>query len=211
MNSHCFTFNPFAENCYVIWADGEEECIIVDPGCYDEAEWLQLDSFLSANKLRPTLLLNTHCHIDHVFGNHFVCSTYGLKPLFHASELPIFNSCSAVALAYGLEYNDAPGAEKFIEDHQIIRHASLELQCLLCPGHSPGSICFYVENAGILIGGDVLFYESIGRTDLPGGNHQDLISSIRSLIKLLPVNTRVFPGHGPATTIGHESKYNPFF
>jgi hydroxyacylglutathione hydrolase len=204
-----FVFNPFQENTYVVY-DESLECVIIDPGCYDTGEEQELKNFIEDSRLQPVALLNTHCHIDHVFGNQFIATTYNLKPQIHELEVRVLQSAVMVAEMYGLEVTASPEGEITLVDNGLFRFGNTELKMIFTPGHSPGSICFYSEKDNILIGGDVLFQGSIGRTDLPGGDYHTLISSIKQKLFLLPDGTVVFPGHGPQTTIGYEKKFNPF-
>jgi len=204
------TFNPFQENTYIVY-DETKECIIFDPGCYDQGEQQILLRFIESEGLRPVRLINTHCHIDHVFGNALVNRTFSLPLEIHEGELQVLNSVSIVANMYGISYPDpSPAPEKFIKEGDLISFGNSELKALFTPGHSPASLSFYCERGGFVIAGDVLFQESIGRTDLPGGDMQTLLSSIRTELFVLPDDTQVYPGHGPATTIGHEKVYNPW-
>jgi hydroxyacylglutathione hydrolase len=204
-----FVFNPFAENTYVVY-DDTRECVIIDPGCYDAGEEEQLKSFIADNNLKPVALLNTHCHIDHVFGNHFVAEEYNLKPQIHLLESQILHSAVAVGELYGLAVTASPEGETTLKDLSTFRFGNSELLQIFAPGHSPGSICFYHKETAQLIGGDVLFQGSIGRSDLPGGDFHTLLTSIKERLFTLPDDVIVFPGHGPQTTIGYEKKFNPF-
>ncbi|HFA49489.1 MAG TPA: MBL fold metallo-hydrolase [Bacteroidetes bacterium] len=210
MNLAILTFNPFQENTYVLY-DGTKECIIIDPGCYENSEKLELDNFIASSNLTPVRLINTHCHIDHVFGNAFVGKRYGLELEIHKGELPVLEACPQVSQFYGIPYAEpSPAPGRFIEEGEVISFGNTKLETIFTPGHSPASISFFCREDKILIAGDVLFRESIGRTDLPGGDHATLISSIKD--KLLPLGNevKVYPGHGPATTIGWEKERNPF-
>jgi glyoxylase-like metal-dependent hydrolase (beta-lactamase superfamily II) len=205
-----FTFNPFAENTYVVW-DDTSECVIIDPGCYESSEEQELAAFIKENKLQPVTLLNTHCHIDHVLGNAFVAEQYNLKPQIHPSENTLLEAVNNYAPVYGIQYKKSPDADLSLADHGEFKFGNTIFKMILAPGHSPGSICFYNEKHKVLIGGDVLFLESIGRTDLPGGHHETLLQSIRERIFTLPEDVVVYPGHMDNTSIGHEKKHNPFF
>ena len=204
-----FTFNPYQENTYVLY-DETGECVIIDPGMYDGAEQNQLVNFIREKNLKPTQLLNTHCHIDHVLGNKFVFDQWGLKPQFHKGELFVLQAVASYAPQMGMNYELSPEPEKFLEEAGNVNFGNSTLELVFAPGHSPAHLCFYAAAENFLIGGDVLFYQSIGRTDLPGGNHQQLIKSIKETVFLLPDNCEVFPGHGPSTTIGFEKMNNPF-
>ena len=199
-----FTFNPFQENTYVLY-DDTKECVIIDPGCYTSAEQQMLADFIKANGLKPVRLLNTHCHIDHVFGNQFVANTWDLGLEIHEGELPVLKSVPQVCQLYGIPLPDeSPMPSAFIKENQEISFGTTRLQTLYTPGHSPASISFYNEADKILIAGDVLFRESIGRTDLPGGNFDTLINSIKTQIFPLGDEVKVFSGHGEDTTVGYE-------
>ena len=205
-----FTFNAFQENTYLIVNKESNDCLIFDPGCSNRAESDKLLRYISENALTPIRLINTHCHIDHVLGNKTISETYGLILEAHHNEEAVLNSCEMVSKMYGISYDISPPIQKFIEEGDVIEMRALKLSTLLIPGHSPGSICFYDATDKFIIGGDVLFYGSIGRTDLPGGNHDDLITNIKSKLFQLPDDVVVYPGHGPQTTIGFEKLNNPF-
>jgi hydroxyacylglutathione hydrolase len=204
-----FTFNPFQENTWLA-IDPSGDCAIIDPGCYDREEQSLLEGYISENSLKPVLLLNTHCHIDHVFGNRFIYDRYGLKPQIHRLEIPVLESVETVGKLYGVNVEKSPEPAGFLEEGDVVTLGKEELEVIFTPGHSPGSICFLYRKDKVGIGGDVLFYGSIGRTDLPGGDHQTLLRSIRE--KLFPLGDawRILPGHGPETTIGFEKLHNPF-
>lgn len=205
-----FTFNAFQENSYLLY-DDTKECVIIDPGCYDQAEKDELALFIERNKLKPVRLLNTHCHIDHVFGNKFVAETYNLPLEIHEGELPVLNAVPQISMMYGLPYPEpSPAPGRFIEEGEIIKFGESELKTLYTPGHSPASISFYCEADAFVIAGDVLFYRSIGRTDLPGGDFKTLLGSIVEQFYPLGDDVKVYPGHGPATTVGFEKQHNPF-
>ena len=204
-----FTCNPYQENCYLLY-DETLECVIIDPGMYTGDEQNALLKFIAENKLKPVLLLNTHCHIDHVLGNKFVYDTYGLLPRFHEGELPVLIAVVSYAPQMGIRYEVSPLPEVYLEAAGSIEFGNSKLELIFAPGHSPAHLCFYGEDDQFLIGGDVLFYQSIGRTDLPGGNHAQLLKNIREKLFVLPDDCTVYPGHGPATSIGFEKMNNPF-
>ncbi|HLS38902.1 MAG TPA: MBL fold metallo-hydrolase [Sphingobacterium bovisgrunnientis] len=204
-----FTFNPYQENTYLL-IDQEGNCVIIDPGMHSLQEQSYFKDFIVNNNLKPTLLLNTHCHIDHVLGNHFIHENWGLKPNFHEFEVPVLVSVENYAPQMGFRYETSPIPETFLQDKEIIEFGGHKIEAIFAPGHSPGHLCYYIADQKILIGGDVLFQNSIGRTDLPGGDHQTLLNSIQKRIYRLPENVEVYPGHGPTTTIGFEKKTNPF-
>jgi glyoxylase-like metal-dependent hydrolase (beta-lactamase superfamily II) len=196
-----FEFNPFAENTYVIY-NSLKEAAIIDPGCSTPEECKRLADFIKSEELKPLLLLNTHCHIDHILGNHFVYSEYGLAPQIHRNELPLLQKLGEIADFYGVEAIPSPEPLRFIEEHEKISLGNITLDVLYAPGHSPGSVCFYNAKEKKLWGGDVLFHGSIGRTDLPGGDYDMLENNILTKLFTLPDDVEVFPGHGIPTTIG---------
>ena len=210
INVKCLTFNAFQENTYVISDPDTKDCLIMDPGCSNSHEENELSSYIERENLTPVKLINTHCHIDHVLGNQFVADTYGLKLESHQGEEPVLASCDSVSKMYGIPFKGSPSIEKFIEEGDTISLGSYEFTALFTPGHSPASISFYEPKSAVLIAGDVLFQGSIGRTDLPGGDFNTLIQSIKTKLLPLPNETIVYPGHGPHTTIGSERQMNPF-
>jgi len=206
-----FTFNPFAENTYVIYDEGTKDCIVIDPGCYESNEEEILLNFILSNKLVPSKLINTHCHIDHVFGNNFVMKNWNVELFIHKKEEEFLSQSQNIAKSYGFEnYKISPKADKFIDENDNISIGDEKLKIFFTPGHSPGHICLYNKKHNILISGDVIFMNSIGRTDLPGGNYKTLVDSIKTKIINLPEETNIFCGHGPSTTLNKEKINNPF-
>ncbi len=204
-----FVFNPFSENTYIIY-DDTREAIVIDPGCYEPHEKKELDSFIKTNHLNVVLLINTHCHIDHVLGNDFVKSTYNVPFLIHKKEENLLRAVKAYAPNYGFTgYKDAI-PDKFIDENNEVNWGDSHFEILFLPGHSPGHIGLYNAQQKILISGDVLFEGSIGRTDLPGGDMDTLIDSIQQKLFILPDDVTVYCGHGNTTTIGEEKIHNPF-
>ncbi|MNN42252.1 putative metallo-hydrolase [compost metagenome] len=204
-----FTFNPYQENTYLLYNE-EGNALIIDPGMYGEKEQVEFLTFVDLHNLTPQLLLNTHCHIDHVLGNYFIHEKFDLLPQFHEGELSTLIAVQNYAPQMGFRYDISPIGEVFLKDGDKIQIDNDELEVILAPGHSPAHICFYSASQKFLIGGDVLFRNSIGRTDLPGGNHQQLLDNIKQRLYTLPDDTIVYPGHGPSTTIGFEKNSNPF-
>lgn len=204
-----FTFNPYQENTYLLYNENGD-ALIVDPGMYFPEEQDEFVNFIDSNNLKPKILLNTHCHVDHVLGNRFIFDQYGLMPQFHEAEIPLLVEVQNYAPQMGFNYEVSPIPEKFLKESDKVVLGEDELSLILAPGHSPGHLCFYCKSQGFVIGGDVLFKNSIGRTDLPGGNHEQLLQSIAKKLYLLPDETLVYPGHGPATQIGIEKQTNPF-
>ena len=204
------TFNDFMENTFIVY-DQTKECIIIDPGCYSEDEKDKLSSFIKSNKLKPTLLINTHCHIDHIFGNNFVNKIWDIELAINKLDLEILNSAHLVAQSYGFNnYEPSPLPSKYIKEGDFITFGQSKLKIIFTPGHAPGHISLYSQKDNFIISGDVLFMNSIGRTDLPGGNYEILIKTIKTKLLTLPEKTKVYCGHGPDTTIDNEKKNNPF-
>ncbi len=204
-----FTFNPVQENTYVLYNE-KKECCIIDPGCYFPEERDRLKTDIEKTGLVPILLLNTHCHLDHIFGNKFVHGTWGLNLHLHHKEKQVLDAGPASGLRFQLPFENYEGPLVFLKEGSDILIGEEKLEILFTPGHSPGSISFYHEAGEFVIGGDVLFNGSIGRTDLPGGDYDTLINSIQAKLFTLPDNTKVYSGHGPMTTIGLEKMNNPY-
>jgi hydroxyacylglutathione hydrolase len=209
MKAYKLVFSPIQVNTYIL-ADDNGNCAIIDCGCYNRNEFDKLVSLLELNNLRPVKLLNTHCHLDHIFGNGFVNEKYSLRPFSHQLEEPNRKNAVNHALIFGLSMDAPPEPEDFISDRQKIVFGDVSLLALYVPGHAPGSIAFYSEKDGCVFTGDALFSGSIGRTDLPGGNYDTLIKSIKNQLLTLPGDTIVYSGHGPETTIEKEKNSNPF-
>jgi len=209
MNLKKFTFNPFQENTYVLWDDAKN-CAIIDPGCSDVHERNELVEFIEDQGLKPVKLLNTHCHIDHVLGNKFLAEKYKLGLEIHKLDLPVLNAVPSYGTNFGFDTGPMVQPSVFLEEGETLHVGSIALKILFVPGHSPGSICFYHVATKQVISGDALFYGSIGRTDLPGGNHAQLIAAIKSELLTLPEDVQVHSGHGPSTNIGFEKANNPF-
>jgi hydroxyacylglutathione hydrolase len=210
MKIYKFVFSPIDVNSYIL-SDDSGDCAIIDCGCYNKDENSQLEEFIKENNLNPVLLLNTHCHLDHIFGNKFILERYGLRT--HSSELEETNRRNAVqhAMIFGLSMEKSPEPAGFIKDNERITFGKCSLTALHVPGHTTGSLAFYSENDECVFTGDALFAGSIGRTDLPGGDYPTLINSIKSRLFVLPASTVIYSGHGPESTIGDEMKTNPYF
>ena len=204
-----FTCNPFQENTYLVYND-ERQAFIVDPGMYFPDEFDMVFNFIEQHQLQPVALLNTHCHIDHVVGVPAVLERYSIPYLFHEKERPVFDRIPDTARMFGLHAVAMPEPSGYIREGEKVVLGNDNFDVLFTPGHSPGSVCFYHEAQGILLDGDVLFQQSIGRTDLPGGDYNTLIHSITTQLLSLPDTVTVYSGHGPATTIGLEKMNNPF-
>ena len=204
-----FVFSPIQENTYLLYNEFND-CMIIDPGCYFSEEKDELKDFITQSNFKPQMLLNTHCHLDHVFGNKFVAETWGLTLNLHEKEKKLLDYAPTSGLMYNMPFDNYAGDYIYLKEGDIITLGEDELAVIEAPGHSPGHICFYCAKQNFIISGDVLFNRSIGRTDLPGGNHQTLLKNIREKLFVLPDETVVYSGHGPETTIGEEKKYNPF-
>ena len=204
-----FVFSPFMENTYVLY-DETNEAIIVDPGCYEQAEKDELVDFIESKGLKVTKLINTHCHIDHVFGNAFVKKKFQVSLFIHPEDEATLRSVEVYAPAYGFQNYETSEADEFFQEGEQIIFGNSSLDILFTPGHAPGHVVLLNEEQKICIGGDVLFDGSIGRTDLPGGDFDTLIKSIHEKLFTLSDDFTVYPGHGGTTTIGKEKVSNPF-
>ena len=204
-----FTFNPVQENTYVVYNE-KGLCCIIDPGCYFASEEQALKNFIEQNGLKPLYLINTHCHLDHIFGNRYVHKTWGLTLHLNRLEKPVLDYGPASGQLWQLPFDNYDGDLNFIDEGDFIRIGEDELSILFTPGHSPGHLSFFSRDNRFVIAGDVLFQGSVGRTDLPGGDFNLLAESIKMKLYTLPEDTIVYPGHGESTTIGDEMKSNPF-
>lgn len=204
-----FTFSPVQENTYILYNE-QKQCCIIDPGCYFPEERDELKTGIQKTGLKPVMLLNTHCHLDHVFGNQFVHQTWGLDLHLHVKEKPVLDFAPQAGQLWQLPFDNYEGPLVYLKEGNIISIGEEELEIRFAPGHSPGSIAFYHAAGNLIIGGDVLFNGSIGRTDLPGGDFDTLVQSIQTQFFTLPDETKVYSGHGPVTTIGFEKMNNPF-
>jgi len=205
-----FTFNLFAENTYVLWDDESKECAIVDAGCSDQSEEQKLAEFITDNNLTVKYLINTHCHIDHILGCEFVKSKF--NPIYYAPELdiPLLQNAKMQASFVGMDFSISILPDNYLTEDKKIYIGKSELSFIFTPGHTPGEFCIYIPSINSCITGDVLFFDSIGRTDLWGGNYDVLIKSINEKLLSLPEETIIYPGHGESSTIGREKKLNPF-
>lgn len=205
------TVNGFGENTYILADPATKECAIVDPGVSNREEQEALVKAIEKYGLKPTHLINTHLHVDHVLGNKFVKEHYGLKIEAHRDDEFLAKRVKTQAEMFGVgNAVEDVVIDTYLEDGDTISVGNGSLKVIAVPGHSPGSICLYCAQSHFVLTGDALFANSIGRTDLPGGDYKTLINSIDTKLMKLPDNTEVFPGHGPSTTIGTEKKYNPF-
>lgn len=204
-----FAFNPFQENTYILH-DDSGECIIIDPGMDSPEEEALLSEYIEENKLKPVRLINTHAHIDHILGNKYVADTYGLPLEAHKDCEHFIKSASGQAQMFGLNLGETKSIDKYLNEGDTIEFGNSSLEIFHTPGHADGSLCFYGDKDHFVITGDVLFNQSIGRTDLPTGDYNLLQKSIWEKLFTLPENTTAYPGHGPETIIGFEKLHNPF-
>jgi len=205
-----FTFNPFQENTFVV-SNENKEALIIDPGCYSVEEENLLNNYIVSNNLQVKFVVNTHLHIDHIFGNAFVEKTYQVKALANRGDEFWIEGMESQARMFGLKLlHETPSIDTFIQEGDQITLGSDIFEVFQVPGHSPGSIVLYHAKDACVFVGDVLFEGSIGRTDLQGGSYQSIIENIQSKLLTLPENTLVYCGHGPTTTIGQEKKGNPY-
>lgn len=204
-----FVFNTFMVNCYLLY-DETGECIIIDAACYEKSEEDEIKDFIASKRLQLVRNLNTHCHIDHILGNGFIAETYGILPEYHQESVPFFFSAKEIGASFGYTVDFIPDPKKFLEDGERVTFGNASLKTLYTPGHADGSVCFFCEKDQFVVTGDVLFRDTIGRTDLPSGDFNLLMNSIHKKLFTLPEDTVVHPGHGPETTIGYEKMNNPF-
>ncbi len=209
MELKVFVFNDFQENTIVIF-DNSKECIIIDPGCNSDAEFEELKNFIHEKDLKPVKIVNTHCHVDHIFGVDTIKNFYKIPFYAHQDEEMLLKNASGYTYLLGIQFQSEITIDHYLEDNGTLNFGNSELKIIHTPGHSKGGLCFYSEEASVLISGDTLFSGSIGRTDLPGGNYNTLIDSIKHKLLTLPGDTIVYPGHGPLTVIKQESVTNPF-
>ena len=205
-----FVFNSFATNTYVVSNDNTNECIIIDPGCSNEQEQQKLDNYISDNNLKPVAILNTHFHVDHVAGIYHVKNKYGIKVYGHKDEQYLVEAAINSGKLYGIEIKEQPNIDEYLDDNDNFDLGGVKINVLHVPGHSKGSLAYYIDESKLIFSGDVLFNGSIGRTDLDGGHLETLLDSIKNKLFQLPPDTSVLSGHGPVTTIISEINSNPF-
>ncbi|MCT4639123.1 MAG: MBL fold metallo-hydrolase [Bacteroidales bacterium] len=204
-----FVFNPFQENTYVL-SDETKECIIIDCGCYEDHERMQLQDYIKENDLKPVAILNTHSHVDHILGNQWIKEVFNIPLKASMKDEALLATAVSHGKMYGMILDEPPVIDEDIDESKTVKFGSSELKILDVPGHSPGCIAFYNDEQKFVFSGDVLFCGSIGRTDLPGGDYDQIMSSIMDKLTTLDDDYKVYAGHGPSTTIGIERKSNPF-
>ncbi len=206
-----FVFNPFAENTYVVYDDDTKECVIIDPGCSTAGEENELFGFIDSHRLKPLMAINTHGHIDHIVGNTAVKKRYGIPVAAHPDVKDDFLRSRQQAQLFGMSFmGEGELPDRDLEDGEVIKVGESTLEVISTPGHAMGSISLYAEIDGWVFTGDALFCRSIGRTDFPGGNYEQLRTNIIERLFHLPDDTEVYSGHGESTTIFDERKYNMF-
>jgi glyoxylase-like metal-dependent hydrolase (beta-lactamase superfamily II) len=205
-----FVVSPFSENTYIVWDDESQETALIDPGTLEIYEFDEVREFIEFNKLKLKFLINTHCHLDHIFGNKKFKDLY--NPKFYAPELdiPLLKNSTKQGAQFGIKFDDSPLPDEYINEELLLTLGNRGFKFLFTPGHTPGEFCIYFEEEKFCITGDVLFLESIGRTDLWGGDYNTLLSSIKEKLLTLPDDTIIYPGHGDRSSIGYEKKFNPF-
>lgn len=211
MNLQRFTFNPLGENTYLVWCPSTLECAIVDAGMYNSSEHAIVEQFIQEHKLNPIVLLGTHAHIDHIFGNWWVKQRYQLPYWLHQEDVRMIDRSETMAALWNLAYTPSPLPDKFLKHGDTIVIGKETLEVRFVPGHAPGHVIFVNHTSKLAIVGDTIFQGSIGRTDLPGGNHELLLQKIQEEIFTLPEEYSLHSGHGSETTVGIEQSTNPFF
>lgn len=204
-----FVFSPISENTYVLY-DETKEAVIIDPGCLSQEEKSSLKAFIDENDLKVTALLQTHAHLDHVFGSNYVKRTFNVKMYMHKLEMPILADVESRCKLWGIPGYEPVEADEFIDEGEKIKFGNSELEVLFVPGHAPGHLAFVSHKDNFIIGGDCLFHRSIGRTDFPGCSLEVLLNSIKTKFFTLPDHYVVYAGHMQATLIGEEKRFNPF-
>ena len=209
MTLHHLVFNPYEVNTYIV-SSNDGQCAIIDPACCSPGEQNALAGYIADKGLRPVWLINTHGHFDHVIGNAFVCKTWQVKTAAHRADLFLMENAYRQGEIFGFTVEQPPTPDVFLNEGDTIDFDDVSIKVLHIPGHSPGSIVLYSPVQKWIIVGDVLFNGSIGRSDLPGGDYDQLISGIKDKLMTLPNDVMVHPGHGPETSIGQERMHNPF-
>lgn len=198
---------PLEVNCYLLGCEATGEGVVIDPG----GDVGSIAALAARRGLTIRLIINTHGHFDHVGGNREAVATFGAPLMIHEADAPMLGLAAEVARRYGLRGENSPEPDSFLEDGAVIPFGECRLTVIHTPGHTRGGCCLYAGEGKLVITGDTLFADSIGRTDLPGGSHEQLLESIRTRLFTLPDAVAVYPGHGPASSIGHEKRNNPYF
>lgn len=210
MKIHKFTFNPFFENTYIIWDEETFTAAVIDPGMSEDYEEDEIKTFIDSNGLKIKYMINTHCHIDHILGAAFIKEKYNPLYLLPERDLPLYENAEMQANMFGIEIKKLPAIDNYLSEAEDLLFGSERIQCIHTPGHSPGEFCLNSESSNFCLTGDVLFRDSIGRTDLYGGNFDQLIESIKTKLLTLPDDVVIYPGHGDKSTIAYEKQHNPF-
>lgn len=211
MNIESFQFNMFGETTYIVWDDKSRQAAVIDPGMINDRERRELDDFISEHSLTVKYLINTHVHIDHVFGDRYVSERYGVPVSAHPADSPLAERVTQQAQMFRLPVNvENIVIESPLADGDTLTLGNESIEVIHVPGHSPGGIALYAPESGFVISGDSLFAGGIGRTDLPGGDYPTLVKAIQERLLTLPADTVVYPGHADPTTISHERQYNPY-
>ncbi len=205
-----FVFNPFSENTYLLWDEASGDGAVIDPGCSIEAEEKQLADFIEDKGIKLKYLLNTHCHIDHIFGNPFIKDNYSVEFVIPEKDEFLFELAQEQANMFGVNLNPMPKPDSYFSEDRKLFLGKEELSFLFTPGHTPGEYSIYDKNGKRCFTGDVLFLEGVGRTDLWGGDYNTLMNSIKTKLFALPGEVTVYPGHGPESSINYEIKNNPY-
>ena len=207
-----FVVNPVEENCYIIWDDNSHEGAVIDCGAWSKDEHRQISSFIREHGIRLKYALQTHMHFDHCLGLGQIASSYGLIPMCHPADVPVYEGApDMVQKWFRVDISDMlPEVDPSISESYALNLGDNAIQVLHTPGHTPGGVCYYIPQARIVITGDTLFRMGIGRTDLPGGDYRQELESIENKIFTLPADTKVLPGHGPESSVGEELNANPY-
>ncbi len=204
-----FVVNPLGENSFIV-SDETGDCIFIDPGFYYEEEHQEVRDYIKNNNLKPVKITNTHCHFDHIMGVEFVRNEFDIPFLAHREDAFWVEKAVSQGEMFGFKMNPVNPIDSYLIENEFIEFGNTKLKNIHVPGHAPGHVVFFNEEEKVLIAGDVLFYGSIGRTDLPGGHYETLISNIKNKLFALPDETLVYCGHGPETKLGFEKENNPF-
>lgn len=212
MQIQTFVFNHFGQNTYLVIDEQTKECVVIDPGCFFDEEKQKLISYIQTNKYILTKIVFTHCHLDHAFGARSIANAFPNIGIYaHKNESVFIDDAINQSLRFGITMEQPPKITNYVSDGDIVEIGSHKFFAIHVPGHSPGSICYYNAEHKVIFCGDVLFAGSIGRSDLPGGNHEQLIEGITKKLMILPDDVTVYSGHGPTTSILVERDTNPYF